>query len=84
MTSAMIPRDRPAPADGEIEITPEMIKAGVRAFYNYDERFEPVEMAVIRILQVMVSNQPVQRMQAVPGAEVASDLSPYLGRIKEA
>jgi hypothetical protein len=28
MTSAMIPRDRPAPADGEVEITLQMIEAG--------------------------------------------------------
>jgi hypothetical protein len=27
----MIPRDRPAPADGKIEITPEMIEAGADA-----------------------------------------------------
>jgi len=31
----MIPRDKPASADGEIEITPEMIEAGVTAIERH-------------------------------------------------
>jgi hypothetical protein len=32
----MIPRDRPAPADGEFEITPEMIEAGADIILGCD------------------------------------------------
>lgn len=37
----------------EIEITPEMIEAGVCAFYEFDSRFDGAEVAVARIFQAM-------------------------------
>lgn len=38
----------------EIEITPEMIAAGVPELLNYDPRYEPPEAAVERLFAVMV------------------------------
>jgi len=45
--------DRAAP-ETEIEITPEMIEAGLREFYKYDSRFDPEEEAVVRIFNAMI------------------------------
>lgn len=37
----------------EIEVTPAMIEAGVKAFYAYDSRFEAEEAGVARIYRAM-------------------------------
>jgi hypothetical protein len=44
---------RPERDDDEIEITPEMITAGVFAFSEYDSRFEGPEENAIRIYLAM-------------------------------
>lgn len=44
----------------EIEITPKMIAAGLKAFYIFDSRFDDDETAVINIFRAMVS-QSVRR-----------------------
>ncbi len=68
----------------EIEITPEMVTAGVAAFYDYDDRFEPVEMAVVRILQAAISTRSTQGTRLVLGVAVAAALAPYLGTAAKA
>jgi len=45
--------DGPTTTD-EIEITPEMIEAGLHEFYTYDSRFDPEEDAVSRIFRAMI------------------------------
>jgi hypothetical protein len=50
------PARREAP-DPELEVTPEMIEAGVRAFFEFDSRFEGEREAVIRIFQAMRAAQ---------------------------
>lgn len=37
----------------EIEITDAMIAAGAREYHSYDERFEPLSAAIIRIWRAM-------------------------------
>jgi hypothetical protein len=37
----------------QIEVTPEMIKAGLRAYYRHDSRFNPDEDAVVAIYRAM-------------------------------
>ena len=44
--------DRPAVSD--IEITPAMMRAGVEAFCEFDDRYEPVESGVLRVYEAMV------------------------------
>lgn len=53
--------DRPVPENGEIEITPEMIEAGVATYAAVDRRFEGIDDAVKRIYREMArsSNKPV-------------------------
>lgn len=47
--------DRPALKKGqEIEVTPEMIKAGVPELLDYDPRYEPPEAAVERLFAAMM------------------------------
>ena len=46
--------DPRVPSD-KIEITPEMIKAGVTAFLNFDSRFESEVEAVMDIYKAMVT-----------------------------
>jgi hypothetical protein len=41
----------------EIEITPEMIEAGVRAFLNYDSRFEEPADCVTDIFTAMMATR---------------------------
>jgi hypothetical protein len=53
MTSAMIPRDRPAPAGGEVEITSEMIEAGVKALSTFSRMFDSIEDGPIRVYRAM-------------------------------
>ena len=63
----------------EIEITSEMIEAGVAEFYKYDERFAPPEVATIKIFQAMIALlSPASPKSAVLGAEAANVWSPYL------
>ena len=45
--------DRPALESEEIKVTPEMIEAGVRAFWSFDTRFEDAEDVVKRIWRGM-------------------------------
>ena len=44
-------------AEGKIEITPEMERAGVEAFVEHDPRFEGLEEAVVRIFLAMRRKQ---------------------------
>ncbi len=61
----------------EIEITPEM--AGVIEFYQHDDRFEPPEIAVIKIFRAMVMRIPSRPPESVVlGVEAACAWSPYL------
>jgi hypothetical protein len=51
--------DRPTrpeaePSGPEIEITPEMIEAGVEAYYSVDRRVADVEFVVTTILRAMM------------------------------
>jgi hypothetical protein len=39
----------------EIEITPEMIEAGIEEFCGFDSRFESDEDAVVRIFKAMIT-----------------------------
>ena len=41
--------NREANTAEEVEVTPEMIEAGVRAFWSFDARFEDAEDVVTRI-----------------------------------
>ena len=61
----------------EIEITPEMIEAGALAFSAYDSRFEPIEVAALRVFQSMVEASRVARRVEL-ASEVGVHLSPYL------
>jgi hypothetical protein len=51
--------DRPALDIDEIEITPEMVKAGAREVLLYDSRFEGPEDLAIRVFEVMTEARPV-------------------------
>ena len=63
----------------EIEVTPEMIEAGVLAFSSYDCRFEPCEAAVLRVFRSMLETaSPKIERRVVLAPEVARHLSPYL------
>lgn len=41
------------PSGNEVEVTPEMIVAGVEALERFDEFFEPKSWAVISVFQAM-------------------------------
>jgi hypothetical protein len=43
------------PTEDDIEITPEMVKAGVTAFLNFDSRFESEVEAVMDIYKALVT-----------------------------
>lgn len=45
--------DRPAVETKEIEVTPEMIEAGVGEVAGYDDRFETIEEVVERVYRAM-------------------------------
>jgi hypothetical protein len=52
----MMPGDRPAPADGEIEITPEMIEAGAEVIleaYGGLDLFSPPTDVAARVFRAM-------------------------------
>lgn len=46
--------DRPAHDIEELEITPEMIEAGVSEFYSFDPRFEDADAVVVRVFSAML------------------------------
>lgn len=46
------PRDRP---ETEIEVTPEMIEAGLAAYYAYDHRLEEADAMVAKIYRAMMN-----------------------------
>jgi hypothetical protein len=50
--------DRDANSTDEIEITPEMIEAGVSELCAYDHRFESMEGCVERIFTAMIALYP--------------------------
>ena len=68
----MIPRDRPAPADREIEITPEMIEVGVATFYDWDSRIEEPSGLVRQIFQAMAAASIAPVMDAGDGTYLIS------------
>lgn len=51
--------------DVEIEITPEMIKAGLAAYSRWDSRVEETEGLVIAIFAAMLSVIPPDAMKVV-------------------
>ena len=71
----MIPRDRPPPADGEIEITPEMIEAGVATFYDWDSRIEEPSGLVRQIFQAMAAAS-IEAPQIRPSSLAGEQLTP--------
>ena len=66
-----------AGADQEIEITPEMVAAGVEAFLSFDERFESEAVAVVRVLEAMLAASRAPAKVAMLAPEVERSLSPY-------
>jgi hypothetical protein len=44
----------------EIEVTPEMVRAGVTAYYRRDEYFEPIEDVVAAIFFAMIEARSVR------------------------
>ena len=71
------PEDRQAGA--EIEVTPEMIDAGLAAMASYDCRFEPPDAAVVRIFRAMLeTSSPKIEARVVLAPDVERYLSPYL------
>ena len=75
-----------APVLDEIEITPEMIDAGIKEFSAYDYRFEPPAAAVIKIFLSMVRALYLlasPSLQVRLASEVESSLSLYLDEAKE-
>ena len=72
--------DRIANADVlEIEMTSEVLRAGVVAMSKYDERFEPPDMAVVRILRsILETALPMSEARVVLAPDVERFLSPYL------
>ena len=63
----MIPRDRPAPAAEEIEITPEMIEAGVAALDEFLGSYDRASLAKV-IYTTMRLNAPCQTLLKPEGA----------------
>ena len=51
--------DRPADFTTEIEVTPEMIEAGERAYYDFDKRFEMPSNLVERVFLAMFAASPL-------------------------
>ncbi len=47
-----MPAETGAP-ENEVEVTPEMIEAGCHEYLSYDERFERLSAAVVRIWRAM-------------------------------
>ncbi len=71
------PEDRQSGA--EIEITPKMIEAGVLAMSSFDSRFEPEEVAVVRIFRAVLGTaSPKIGAKVVLAPDVERYLSPYL------
>ena len=65
--------------DPEIEVTPEMIEAGVLAMSKYDCRFEPPDVAVFRIFRsILEMASPEIEIRVVLAPDVERCLSPYL------
>ena len=64
--------DRPANEPTEIEVTPEMVEAGVVEFCHFDSRFEDETDAVVRVYRVMAALAPslprkrMNRSQTLP------------------
>jgi len=68
----------------EIEITAEVIEAGVLAFSSYDCRFEPCEAAVVRVFRsILETASPKIGIRVVLAPEVARHLSPYLKSVED-
>ena len=59
---AEIRSDRPATELDEIDITPEMIEAGVDEFCSFDDRYEFPEAAVARVFRAMIRATPKERI----------------------
>ena len=70
--------NREANAADEVEVTPEMIEAGVLALTEHDCRFEPDEMAVLRVFQSMLFSSREAGARVALAPEVGQLLSPYL------
>ena len=64
----------------EIEITAEMIKAGIKEFWSFDPRFEPDDIAVIRIFLAMLRVGQLGAQRVRLASEVGAVLTPYLDR----
>jgi hypothetical protein len=55
MTDVKELADMPAIDASEVVVTPEMIEAGVCAFFTFDNRFEDADSVVVRIYRKMES-----------------------------
>ena len=63
----------------EIEVTAEMIEAGVLAMSKYDCRFEPPDVAVVRIFRsILETASPKIEIRVVLAPDVERCLFPYL------
>ena len=63
----------------EIEITPGMIEAGALAMSSKDCRFEPPDVAVVRIFRsILETASPKIEIRVVLAPDVERCLSPYL------
>lgn len=71
----MIPRDRPTQAQAKVEITPEMIEAGVATFYDWDSRVEEPSGLVRQIFQAMAAAS-IEAPQVRPSSLAGEQLAP--------
>ena len=63
----------------ETAVTPEMIEAGVLAMSSYNCRFEPPDVAVVRIFRsILEMASPEIEIRVVLAPDVERCLSPYL------
>ena len=53
--------DRPALENQEIEVTPEMIRAGIGAFCAWDSRYEEAESLVVDVFEAMTREKQVRQ-----------------------
>lgn len=64
----------------EIEVTRQMIEAGVAELCGHDREFEPTEAAVFKVFRSMMLAHLRTRITVVAASEVETSLSPYLAQ----
>lgn len=65
MTECILAGDRPALAELEIEITPEMVEAGASVLYRMEPAFHGEEFWAKEIYRAMASLAPASRAPSV-------------------